>query len=193
MNLEGKRVALFVADLFEDLEFWYPRLRLQEAGASITVIGPEKKEFTGKHGLTASSDQSAQDANPDAFDILIIPGGYAPDHMRRSPEMVTFVRKMHEQGNVVAAICHGPWMLASADIIRGKRVTSFFSLKDDVVNAGGKWEDSESVQDGNIITSRKVEDLPAFCKAIINATVPEQDQKSRQETTKCQPSWTEQI
>lgn len=167
MELEGKKVIIFVADMFEDLEFWYPKLRMKEAGAQVVVVGPKEDTYKGKHGLPAKADKGIQDVKESDFDLLIIPGGYSPDHMRRSPQMVEFVKKMNSKGKPIAAICHGPWMLASADIIKGKRLTSFFSIKDDLIHAGAKWVDEESVIDGNIITSRQPDDLPAFCKAII--------------------------
>lgn len=198
MKLEGTKVALMVADLFEDLEFWYPNLRMQEEGARVSVIGPEAREYHGKHGLSAVADTAARDARPEEYDILIIPGGYAPDYMRRSPEMVQMVRSMHESGKTVAAVCHAPWMLASANIIRGKRVTSFYSLKDDIVNAGGNWVDEAVVRDGGIITSRRVGDLPEFCRAIIESFSDRKSGESRNEPETvtaegCNPSWTERI
>jgi protease I len=167
MELEGRKVALFVADYFEDLEFWYPYYRLKEAEANVVVIGPKAATYHGKNGLTAKADQEIFAVKPDMFGGLVIPGGYSPDHMRRVPEMVKFVRDMDAAGKIVAAICHGPWMLASADVVTGKKVTSFFSIKDDLVHAGAEWIDREVVIEGNIITSRKPDDLPAFCKAVL--------------------------
>ncbi len=169
MPLTGKNIALFVADIFEDLEFWYPYYRLREEGADIVVVGPKRDSYTGKRGLPAHADQAIEAVKPDEFHALIIPGGYAPDHMRRVPEMITFVKEMHAGGKPVAAICHAGWMLASADIVRGKRVTSFFAIKDDLVNAGAEWVDKEVVVDDKIITSRTPDDLPAFCRAIIES------------------------
>ncbi len=167
MGLEGARVALFVADLFEDLEFWYPKIRLTEAGAEVTVIGPEAETYRGKHGLTAKADRAISSVNANDFDALVIPGGYSPDHMRRHAEMVLFVKNMHHRGRVVAAICHAGWMLASAEIIEGRKVTSFFSIKDDLVHAGATWVDQEVVEDRGIVTSRHPGDLPAFCRTVI--------------------------
>lgn len=169
MRLSGKNIALFVADLFEDLEFWYPYYRMIEEGADVVVIGPTRNGYTGKKGVPASADQAISAVKSDEFHALIIPGGYAPDHMRRVPEMVQFVRDMHSEGKPVAAICHAGWMLASAGILRGRRVTSFFAIKDDLVHAGAEWFDQEVVVDEKIITSRKPGDLPAFCKAIIES------------------------
>lgn len=158
---------MFIEDMYEDLEFWYPYYRMKEAGAAVTVIGPEEKKFEGKHGLPAKADKSINAVKTNEFDALIIPGGYSPDRMRRSQAMVDFTRSMVEEGKVTAAVCHAPWMLASAGVIEGKRVTSFFSLKDDLINAGAEWLDREVVVDGPLITSRNPDDLPAFCRAII--------------------------
>ena len=169
MKLEGKKIAILVADLFEDIEFYYPYYRMKEEGADVVVIGADKKQFRGKHGLTAEPDRTINDVKSVHFDAVIIPGGYSPDHMRRSPAMVEFVAELHKQGNIVAAICHGGWMLASADIIQGAEVTSFYSIKDDLEHAGANWVDLKVVKYENIITSRNPDDLPAFCTAIIEA------------------------
>ena len=171
MRLQDKKIALFVANLYEDLELWYPYLRMKEEGASVTIIGPQMDTFTGKHGIPAKTDKPITLVTAKEFDALIIPGGYSPDHMRRSPEMIEFVKQMNEQGKIIAAICHAGWMLASAGIINEKSVTSFYSIKDDMVNAGAQWVDEEVVKDGNIITSRNPGDLPAFCRTIIEAMI----------------------
>jgi protease I len=169
MELEGKNIAVFVADMFEDLEYWYPVIRMKEAGAEVTSIGPRAESFRGKNGLSASADIGIEEASPEDYSALIIPGGYSPDMMRRSKKMVSFVKKIDSQGAAIAAICHGAWMLASAEILEGRKVTSFFSIRDDIVHAGAEWVDEEVVIDGNIITSRNPGDLPAFCRAIIEA------------------------
>lgn len=169
MLLKGKRIAIFVASLYEDLELWYPYYRMKEEGALVVKIGPQAETFSSKNGIPAKADRDIASAKADDFDVLIIPGGYAPDHMRRYPPMIEFVKRMHDDGKIVAAICHAGWMLASAGIIKGKRVTSFYSIKDDMVNAGATWVDQEVVKDGNIITSRNPNDLPAFCREIIEA------------------------
>ncbi|MGE5436046.1 MAG: DJ-1/PfpI family protein, partial [Syntrophothermus sp.] len=119
MEIRKKRIAFFIEKLYEDLEFWYPYLRLKEEGCDTVVIGPTVGEYIGKNGLKASAEQSIVAVKPDEFSALVIPGGYSPDHMRRIPEMVDFVRTMHEQNKIIAAICHGPWMLASAGILNG--------------------------------------------------------------------------
>ncbi len=167
MTLNGRNIAILVADYYEDMEFWYPYYRLKEEGAEVTVIGAEQSTFSSKHGLPAKTDIAVTDANIDDFQALIIPGGYAPDHMRRSPSLIEFVREMFVGTKVIAAICHAGWVLASAGIVNGKRITSFYSIKDDLVNAGGNWVDEEVVRDGTLITSRNPNDLPAFCKTII--------------------------
>ncbi len=168
-KLKGKRIAILVEDLFEDLELWYPAIRMREEGAEVILVGPEKKVYKGKYGVPAEADITSAQAKPEDFDAVIIPGGYSPDRMRRDPKLVDFVREVGRRGKVVAAICHGPWMLISAGLIKGKKVTSFFAIKDDVVNAGAEFVDAEVVVDGNIITSRTPKDLPAFCKAIIES------------------------
>lgn len=169
MKLKGKRIAVLVEQIYEDLELWYPKLRLIEEGAKVDVIGPAVKAYPSKHGYEAKADIAVEQADAKNYDAVIIPGGYAPDHMRRHPKMIEFVRKASDAGKIVAAICHAGWMLASADIIRGKRITGFFSIKDDLVHAGAKFEDQEVLRDGNIITSRTPADLPAFCREIIAA------------------------
>lgn len=167
MKLRGRKIAVFLEKMYEDLEFWYPYLRMKEEEAEVCVVAPKVETYEGKHGLPAKADQSIVAVRTDEFNALIIPGGYSPDHMRRVPEMVRFVKKMNEEKKLIAAICHAPWMLASADIIKGKKVTSYFSIKDDLIHAGAEWVDQEVVKDGNIITSRNPNDLPAFCKEII--------------------------
>jgi protease I len=169
MRLENKKIAIFIEDLYEDVEFWYPYYRMKEEGADVIVIGPEQKSYKGKYGLPVEADRAIQGLKAGDFNALIIPGGYSPDRMRRSQAMIDFTRQMYEAGKVVAAVCHGPWMLASAGILKGKKATSFSSLKDDIVNAGAEWVDQEVTIDENLITSRKPDDLPAFCRAIIQA------------------------
>ncbi len=170
MTLLGKKVLILVDNLYQELEFWYPLLRLREEGAAVLVIGAKKGEtYTSKLGYPVQSDLAAGDIKQMDFDALVIPGGYAPDIMRRYPEMVDLVRRANENGKIIAAICHAVWMLASAEIIRDRKVTCFFSIRDDVVHAGGLYRDADVVVDGNIITSRIPDDLPAFLRAIIDA------------------------
>ena len=170
MKLQGKRVAILAENLYQEMELWVPYYRLKEEGADVRVVGTGgAKSCTSKHGYPVNVDTQAEAANAVEFDAVVIPGGYAPDLMRRSSAMVALVREAYRQGKVVAAICHAGWMLCSADILRGKRATSFFSIKDDMSNAGATWVDQEVVVDGNLITSRKPDDLPAFCREIVLA------------------------
>lgn len=170
MELQGKRIIILVEQMYNDLEFWYPYYRLKEAGAEVVVVGSGSSEgYTGKSGIPCKADAGAEQVSAADFDGIVIPGGYAPDHMRRYPSMVKLVKDLFEAGKVVAAICHAGWMLASADIVKDRTLTSFFAIKDDLVHAGADWIDQEVVVDGKLITSRKPDDLPAFMKAIIAA------------------------
>jgi protease I len=170
MELQGKNVVIPVESLFNTFEFWYPYYRLKEAGADVTVVGSGSADtYTGKPGTEIKVDTSIEQVSADNYDGMVIPGGYAPDIMRRYPKMVQLVKDLFDGGKVVAAICHAGWMLASAKILPGKTVTSFFAIKDDLVHAGAEWVDQEVVVDGNLITSRTPDDLPAFMRAVIAA------------------------
>jgi protease I len=170
MILKGKRIAVLAENLYQELELWYPVLRMQEAGAEVRVIGPKKGEtYKSKNGYPVTADLGSDEATVSTFDAVIVPGGYAPDLMRRDTNMVRFVREMSNAGKVVAAICHAGWVPISAGIYRGKTVTSVHSIRDDCTNAGASWKDAEVVVDGTLITSRVPSDLPAFCRAIIDA------------------------
>jgi len=170
MPLKGKNVAIIVANEFDEQEFRQPYERLKEEGAKVTVIGVEaNKTLIGHHRRDeALTDASFDDVSPDDFDAVIIPGGYSPDKLRLSQKAVNFVHDMHQQGKLVAAICHAPWLLISANIVRGKTLTSWPSVTIDLKNAGAIVVDREVVIDGNIVTSRNVSDLPAFIQTIIN-------------------------
>ena len=170
MELKGKKIAVLAEDVYEDLELLYPRLRLIEAGAEVTVLGmPGAEVYHSKHGYPIRPDAEVTKVDPDQFDAVVIPGGYAPDKMRRHQAMLDLVRRIAEQDKVVAMICHAGWVPISAGIVKGKRVTSTPAIKDDLVNAGAEWIDEEVVVDGYLISSRHPGDLPAFCRAIINS------------------------
>lgn len=168
MSLTGKRIALYVDNFYQELEVWYPLLRMKEAGVEVVTVGAEAgKVYTSKLGYPVTADKSYAQVSTAEFDGLIIPGGYAPDHIRRHPRAIELAKEMTTSGKLVAAICHGPWVLCSTGTLKGRRVTGFFSIKDDLVNAGALFEDKEVVIDGALVTSRKPEDLPAFCAACL--------------------------
>jgi protease I len=170
MTLKGKRVAILAENMYQEMELWVPYYRLKEEGAEVKVVGAGgAKSYASKHGYPVNVDAQAEAVSAVEFDAVVVPGGYAPDMMRRHDAMVRLVREAAQQGKVVAAICHAGWMLASAGVIKGRKLTSFFSIKDDMSNAGAQWVDQEVVVDGNLITSRKPDDLPAFCREIVNA------------------------
>jgi protease I len=165
----GKRVAILVEDLYQDLEVWYPYYRLKEAGVEVTIVGTGKRAYTGKFGYPIAAEVSAEEVSPDTHDGLIIPGGYAPDLLRRAPAVMELVKAAHERGKIIGAICHGGWILCSACIVRGRTVTCFSAIKDDLINAGADYVDREVVRDGNLVTSRKPDDLPAFMRTFLDA------------------------
>jgi protease I len=170
MKLAGKRIAILAENMYQEMELWVPYYRLREEGAEVKVIGAGgAASYTSKHGYPVTVDVQADQVKAVEFDAVIVPGGYAPDMMRRHSAMVALVREASQQGKVVAAICHAGWMLVSAGILKGRRATSFFSIKDDLVAAGANWVDEEVVVDGTLITSRRPDDLPAFCRAIVGA------------------------
>ena len=165
-----QRVAIMVDEMYQILEVWYPYYRLKEAGIDVDLVAAEaKKEYHSKEGYPCVSDISVNDADAGDYDAMVIPGGFAPDFMRRSPEVIKFANDVVNAGKVIAAICHGGWLLCSTPIYRGKKATCFMAIKDDIKNAGAEYVDAECVVDGNLITSRKPDDLPAFCTAILKA------------------------
>ena len=164
MSLSGKKIIILAENFYEDLELWYPYYRLKEEGADVKVVGmPGVENYSSKHGYPVKPDLTPQEVDIEKIDALLVPGGYAPDKLRRYPEMLELVRKAFDM------ICHAGWVPISAGIVKGKKVTAVSAIKDDMINAGGEWLDQEVVVDGNLISSRTPADLPAYCKAIIAA------------------------
>jgi protease I len=167
MSLNGRRVAILAAQQYEDLELWYPKLRLEEAGASVVVAGLGDGSYPSKHGYPADTDAVIDDLDAADFDGVVIPGGWAPDYLRRSDAVKRFVAEVARRGGLVAAICHGGWVLVSAGVAQGRRLTSVPAIKDDMVNAGAEWLDAPVVVDDTLVTSRNPRDLPVFMPAVI--------------------------
>lgn len=169
-RLEGKRALIFVENLYEDLELHYPRYRLLEEGAKVMVAGPKAKEnYQSKHGYPCQADIAFQDVKIDEFDAVIIPGGYAPDKMRKYPASMEIIRQFHQKQKPIAFICHAGWVPAAAKVLQGIKCTSCLSIKEDLANAGAIWIDAPLVVDRHFISSRCPDDLPYFCPAIIEA------------------------
>lgn len=167
--LDGKHILCFVGDDYEDLELWYPKLRLEEAGAKVTVAGAEAGGlYKGKHGYPCPADAAVADMKAADFQGVICPGGWMPDKLRRDPKVLELVKQFDSEKKLVAAICHGGWIPISAGIYRGVRVTGSPGIKDDLINAGALWEDSEVVVDRHFVSSRKPADLPAFCREMLH-------------------------
>ena len=170
MALNNKKIAVFVEMKYEDLELWYPALRLEEEGAEILYVGAKAGEtYESKHGYPAKTTHAIGDVSIAYVDAIVVPGGFSPDYMRREPKFKELIQQAVAAGKPVAAICHGPWMLCSAKVLEGRQATSFFSIRDDVENAGANWVDQAVVVDGPLITSRTPKDLIPFTKAIIQA------------------------
>ena len=168
--IKGKRVAVLVEKIYEDLELWYPVLRLREAGCDVKIVGPKAGEsYPSKHGYPAKADVSASDVKADDFDAIIIPGGYSPDHMRRHKAMVDLVTQAAAKGKVLAAICHGPWMLCSAKFLKGAGSPASSPSATTSRMPAGIYEDAACVRDGNLVTSRTPDDLPAFMQGVFAA------------------------
>jgi protease I len=167
-KLAGKRLLMFVEDLYEDLELWYPRLRMVEEGAEVVVVAPEGgKVYRGKNGYPCRADAALEDVRSEEFDGLIIPGGFAPDKLRRDETVLGLTRDIHDAGKLVAHICHAGWIPISAGIMRGYRCTSTPGIRDDLVNAGATWVDEPLVIDRMMVSSRRPDDLPDFCRGIL--------------------------
>jgi protease I len=167
-----KRILMFVGDDYEDLELWYPKLRLLEAGAEVELAGPEaNREYAGKHGYPCVADMAISEVRAGDFDGLVIPGGFMPDKLRRDARVLEIVRQVQAAGKLIAAVCHGGWIPISAGVYRGVRVTGSLGIKDDLVNAGAIWEDAPVVIDRHFVSSRKPDDLPDFCRGILRVLV----------------------
>src|SRR5438093_2003707 len=162
-----RTVLVLVGPEYEDLEVWYPKLRLEEAGFSVKLAGIGEREYRGKHGSPCPVGGSVADFPASELAGLVAPGGWAPDKLRRDPEVLRRVREVHQAGKMVATICHGPWVLISAGIVRGRRLTSTVGIRDDLVNAGAEWIDQPAVIDGNLVSARVPKDLPAFGVALL--------------------------
>ena len=160
-------IAILVGPDYEDLEVWYPKLRLEEAGYHAPLVGMGESVYTGKYGYPAQVDINVQDVDPSSLRGVLAPGGWAPDKLRRDPAVLNLVRHVHGAGRLVATICHGPWILISAGILRGRTITSTVGIRDDVVNAGAEWVDQPAVIDGTIVSARVPKDLPAFSHAML--------------------------
>lgn len=174
MRLAGKRIAYLVEEGFEDLEFWTPLMRLKEEGAEVVVVGSGREaKFKGKHCLEARADVNAGDVSAAEFDALVVPGGWAPDKLRRFSEVLKLVRGMDEQGKIIGTICHAGLVLISAGIMKGRKSTGSKGIKDDLINAGAEWVDEPAFRDGNLVWGRVVEDIPDFCRELVKALVEE--------------------
>jgi deglycase len=169
MKLAGKRIAYLLDEGFEDLEFYVPLMRLQEEGAVVTVVSAKIATFHGKACLEAKPDVLAQDVTPDDFDGIVVPGGWAPDKMRRYPAITGLVRGIYDQGKIVGSICHAGLVLISAGVVRGHKATGSEGIKDDLVNAGAIWVDEAAFRDGNLVWGRVVKDIPDFCRELVQA------------------------
>jgi protease I len=167
MSSSGKRVAMVIAPNYEDVEATDPKEALEQAGAEVTLVGIEKGEVQGKKGAILEATETFGTVSPDDFDMLVIPGGGAPENLRIDDGAVAFTRRFVESGKPVASICHGPWTVIEAGAARGRRVTSWPSLRTDLKNAGAEWVDEEAVVDQGLVTSRNPDDIPAFNRAMI--------------------------
>ena len=168
-RLEGRKVVVLLAEGFEDLEFWVTVMRLREEGADVTIAGPSTDVVGGKHGLEAKADVLVADVSADALDAVVVPGGWAPDKLRRYEAVTDLVRTTHERGKIVGLICHAGLVGISAEIVKGSRATGSLGIKDDLVNAGAVWVDEPAFRDGNIVWGRVVEDIPDFCRELVTA------------------------
>ena len=170
MRLQSKTIGYFVAQEVEDLEYWVPLMRLREEGARVISIGLTNQTVHGKHGLEMTPDIGIDEApSADDLDGIVIPGGWAPDKLRRSQKLLQLVRDMDAQGKIIATICHGGWVPISAGIMRGRKAVGSTGIKDDITNAGGIWTNEAAFREGHMVWGRVVEDIPDFCRELVNA------------------------
>jgi protease I len=169
MRLSGKKIVVLVAEGFEDLEYWVPVMRLQEEGAEVISVGPSTDPVHGKNALQAQADATADDVDASGLDGIVVPGGWAPDKLRRYPEITDLVRTVHERGKTVGIICHGGLVAISAGIVEGVNATGSLGIKDDLENAGATWVDKPAFREGNLVWGRVVPDIPAFCRELVAA------------------------
>jgi protease I len=180
MKLEGVKVVTLVADGFEDLEFWVPVMRLREEGARVTFAGPKKMEvYKGKHGLEAETDIGIDEMDPQWYDAVLVPGGWAPDKLRRYDSVKRLVKTLHEQGKIVGMICHAGLVGISAGIVSGLDATGSEGIKDDLVNAGATWRDESAFRSGNVVWGRVVPDIPNFCRELVQALVEQKERHAK--------------
>ncbi|MDA0659301.1 MAG: type 1 glutamine amidotransferase [Planctomycetota bacterium] len=169
MVTNKKRILILVGEIYEDLELWYPKLRLREAGADVVVVGPEAgRTYAGKHGYPCLADTDIASVRATEFDGFVLPGGFMPDQLRRDPRVLQLVKDFHAASKLIAAICHGGWVAISAGVYRGVRVTGSLGIRDDLINAGAIWEDQPVVVDRHFVSSRKPDDLPEFCRGMLS-------------------------
>lgn len=169
MRLNGKKIAVLVAEGFEDLEYWVPVMRLQEEGAEVVSVGPNPEPVSGKNALSAQADVTAMDVSASDLAGLVIPGGWAPDKLRRYPDITNLVKEVYDQDKVVGIICHGGLVAITAGIVEGARATGSLGIKDDLENAGATWVDKPAFRDGNLVWGRVVPDIPDFCRELVGA------------------------
>jgi protease I len=173
MRLDGKKVAVLVAEGFEDLEYWVPVMRLQEEGAEVVSVGPSLDPVSGKNALQAQADATADEVDASELDGVVVPGGWAPDKLRRYQEITDLVKTVHERGETVGIICHGGLVAISAGIVEGISATGSLGIKDDLENAGATWVDKPAFREGNLVWGRVVPDIPAFCRELVAALAEE--------------------
>ena len=182
MSQSSWTILILVGPEYEDLEVWYPKLRLEEAGFETKLAGIGESSYRGKHGYPAAMDGHVRDFPASSLDGIIAPGGWAPDKLRRDADVLARVREVHDAGKLVATICHGPWILISAGIVRGRTLTSTVGIRDDVINAGATWVDRPAVVDGSIVSARVPKDLPAFCVAMLEVLEGQRGTSGRSRT-----------